>query len=320
MVEVRACGRDLRSSRLKQHANNSLGWLTRNLNEFSPTGNGRLKDLRVKALSELSLVFALLCQWRHLRASRPLKVWRTFILQHCENPEYAQMPRKRPLAAFLYLMPYFMLRSTGYRWQYYEEVLSELQRQRLFELPEVVPYRALDRAYTLWKSGFLLREPRWLSLYRGTTLDRCRGPLHLDDEAAYSITHTLFYLTDFGNRTATLPEVEIRRAADVVECLLLHYWRMGHWDLVGELLIGLNCLGVCRPQIYLAAAEAFLGAWWNSGAVPAKAAFKEEQYTLGRPGKLGRTFQACYHTTLVGVLYCTTAINRIYGTSEALRI
>ena len=60
--------------------------------------------------------------------------------------------------------------------------------------------------------------------------------VRLDDEAAYAITHTLFYLTDFGGRGAALSHRQRERAVDLVEVLLLHYWRTGRWDLVGELL------------------------------------------------------------------------------------
>ena len=260
--------RSNRYGHLQGGARRSLDWLSRNLETFSPGPGGLPDEWRVKAFGELALVYAYLQEWRHPALGEHLPVWRTFIIEHLEDPAFAQLARKRPAIAFAYLIPYLMLRATGYRSAYYEETLRLLRRGNLLRAAEVVPYRALEREHALWKSGWTRDEPRWRHLARATVLLQCDNPAAWDDEAAYSVTHTLFYLTDFGNRDAHLSASERDRAVDTVECLLLHYWRIGHWDLVGELLVNLNCLRNCGSPIYEAAARAYHAAWRDDGTVP----------------------------------------------------
>jgi hypothetical protein len=305
-----------RSNRFRQlqgRARRSLHWLSRNLEAFSPRPGGLPEDWRLKAFGELALVYAYLQEWRPPALREHLPVWRTFIIEHLEDPAFAQLARKRPAIAFAYLIPYLMLRATGYRSDYHEETLRLLRRGNLLRAAEVVPYRALEREHALWKSGWTRDEPRWRHLARATVLLQCNNPAAWDDEAAYSVTHTLFYLTDFGNRDAHLSQSERDRAVDTVECLLLHYWRIGHWDLVGELLVNLNCLRNGGSPIYEAAARAYHAAWRDDGTVPAT----QKAIRAAPVRKEADPFRLRYHPTLVAVLYCATAINTGFGRNSS---
>ncbi|MBV7326979.1 hypothetical protein KFU94_01695 [Chloroflexi bacterium TSY] len=309
---------------LQRFAVSSLEWLTRNLNFFSPWQDGRLSTTGVKAFAEFATVYGYLEEWgtgplaEYLSLSEKLPAWRAFIRQHCENPVYAEMARKRPPQGFDLLLPYLMLRATGYQSPFYEDTLTRLRRWGFPEAFEVVPYRLLDRQHLLWKSGYLHREPDWYRLYQKTVLG-CRCSLaYLDLDAAYSITHTMFYLTDFGNRPTPLKAVEVEYITEVVECLLVHYWRIGHWDLVGELLINLNCLGKCDSPFYAGAAQAFQHVWRSDGAVPADRSSEKKLQSSQILEKDDLIFRHCYHTTLVGVLYCSTALNHFGDHNEIL--
>jgi hypothetical protein len=299
----------------------SLRWLTANLEAFDPCPGGRLEEWGVKAFGELALVYACLREWDRPGLSEHLPAWRSFLVDRCEDPIFAQRARKGPATAFAYLVPYLMLRSTGYRSGCHEETLALLARRKLLRAPELVPYRLMEREHALWKSGWMRREPAWRRLARATPLLRCRSLALLDDEAAYSATHTLFYLTDFGNREADLGPVELERAADTVECLLVHYVRIGHWDLVGELLVNLHSLRRWGSPICEAAARAYHAAWRDDGTVPGT---RDEAPTKGREAGAGRgpgrrwtkaspLFRQRYHPTLVAVLYCAAALNARVG-------
>ncbi|WP_347553105.1 hypothetical protein ABFG93_21240 (plasmid) [Pseudalkalibacillus hwajinpoensis] len=290
---------------LKKYATSSIDWIDRNLERFSPIRTGDFNNSDLKSFAELTLVYALLEEWNDLHIDNHLSKWRNFILKHCEEQSYAQMVRKSPRSAFLYLLPYLMLRSTGYRSTYYEDTLDYIQRWGYFESIELVPYRSLDLQYMCWKSGYFNHEPDWYKLYRSTVLGRFRSPLSLDNDAAYSVTHTLFYLTDFGNRNTPIAASEIDHVTKLIEYLLIHYWRVGHWDLMGELLINLNCLGRNDSFIYAKASQAFQEAWRNDGGIPGMRLERD----LDREDDEEETFQNCYHTTLVGVLYCATSMN-----------
>lgn len=304
-------------ARLRRQGTASLGWITRHLDRFSPWREGRLTDRGIKALAELSVLYMYLERWearplsRRLPLTDVLPAWREFILRQCENPAYAETARKRPAQAYYLLLPYLMLRAGGHRSPYYETTVDRVRRWGYLLPTEVVPYRRLDQHYVLWKSGCLKAEPNWRGLYKKTALVRRLRLAYVDEDISYSITHTLFYLTDMGERPGPFEAGEIRRITEVVECLLFHYWRLRHWDLVGELLINLNCLDARGSSFYPGAAAAFRKACRRDGAVPADQACAEKAAT-GRPPDES-SFQLYYHTTLLNVLYCSTALNQLDG-------
>ncbi len=302
---------------LARYASKALGWLDSNLDQFSPFREGRVDSYYLKAFAEFTTAYTYLHQWEHPQVNHPSR-WRSFITQHCENSVYAQGPRKQPVVAFGYLIPYLMLRSLEYRSAYYEETLDFLRMRRYLRCVELAPYRILEREHLLWKSGYVTNEASWSQFYRATTLGQNLHPLCIDDEAAYSVTHTLFYLTDFGNRRGPFSSPEIQRIKEVVECLLLNYWRTGFWDLLGELLIGLNCLGLRESPVYEGAALAFENAWQANGSIPAKGELLSGKGRAKQEdeSETEREFRDCYHATLVGVLYCLTAMNQISRAPE----
>jgi hypothetical protein len=173
---------------------------------------------------------------------------------------------------------------------------------------EVVPHRVLDREYFLWKSGLLRREPNWLELYANTALAVAPDALHIDKDTAYAITHTLFYLSDWGRVRPPLDQAESERVAGIVDCLMVHYWRVRHWDLLGELLLNRASIHARRSHIVIAASAAFLNAWRAEGCIPGEAREIEELKKAPLSEHPAIMFRACYHTTLVGIMYCLSAL------------
>ncbi|WP_406055555.1 hypothetical protein OG462_07120 [Streptomyces sp. NBC_01077] len=57
------------------------------------------------------------------------------------------------------------------------------------------------------------------------------------------VTHTVFYLSDFGFRDPGLTEESREQALQVVERLTHHCLGLGEWDLVGKLVLAQYCLG-----------------------------------------------------------------------------
>jgi len=295
----------------------SADWITNHLQFFSAKFGADPGELNVKGLGELALTYAWMHRWsgRLESISAPINAalnrWRAFVAQECENAMFAELPRKRPAQGCFLLFAYLCLRSTGYRWSYHEETLRRMHRRGFPAASEALPYRVLDREYILWMSGWLEREPPWRSLYRRTCMGRARTAFYLDYVSAYSVTHTIFYMTDFGHRPPSFAEKELARIQDLVEYLLIHYWRLGNWDLVGELLINLECLGVAADSsIYAECSTAFQSVWLDDGALPPDAANPGVAKHSHSPLEAAALFKRHYHTTLVGALYCTMALSR----------
>jgi hypothetical protein len=310
----------------------SLRWLNSEIHGFSLPDTAKPSGASVKALSELAITYAWLVQCRN-RASplancaaleTSLELWRRFIIGECQKRPYAEAARRYPAQAFNLLVSYLALRSSGYRSTYHEETLRLVRRWGYPAVTETVPYRVLNNQYFLWKSGLTRREPSWQTLYKRTILARAHCIAYLDRDDAYSITHTLFYLTDFGNRPLPLPDSEQTRINEIIEALLVHYWRTSYWDLVGELLINLECLNMGKSVCYTGSAKAFQQAWLKNGAVPPHPIESKPDHFDPTNNEKGadedksadertKFFWRHYHTTLVGVLYCALTLSRQHG-------
>ena len=296
------------------HADRGLRWLNRNLDRFSPIDRfgGAPSITPFAELAVLVERAQSLCAGAcaaELNLPRLVRKWRAFLIRHCNDRAYAELPRRMPSGAFPLLLPYLLLRATGYRNAFHEETIHRMTDGDYDAFTELTPYRVMDREYFLWRAG-LRGEPDWPQTYAGTLLARVPNAVHIDKEAAYAITHTLFYLSDWGRCAPRLRAAEIDRVTNIVDCLIVHFWRVRHWDLLGELLLARACLPGWEPRLAAEASAAFLGAWRSEGYmlpegndIPALAGARDfEHETI--------IFQECYHTTLVGILYCLAKLER----------
>ena len=69
------------------------------------------------------------------------------------------------------------------------------------------------------------------------------APGTLNEFAAYSLTHTVFYLTRFGENPERLPAEHRRYLARWAPVWGEDYYWRQHWDLMSEMVMVLRCLG-----------------------------------------------------------------------------
>jgi len=135
--------------------------------------------------------------------------------------------------------------------------------------------------------------------------------VYVDDESAYSITHTIFYLSDFGTKSLPLDSLEVMRIQNVIESLMIHYGRIGHWDLLGELLLCIFIIGPPQRSLWQKALEAFIAIQKVDGAIPGRIDTEDEFASATIVGDEQRLFSGCYHTTIVGLILSAQIINKL---------
>jgi hypothetical protein len=298
---------------LERRAKASLEWLGRNLHQFSPFEKLDSSP-RIQPFAELAILYERLRSVpsgplaTRLELPRHLRRWRGFLLRHCEDRAYAELGRRIPSNTFALLLPYLNLRATGHRSPFHEETFERARASGVLFVAEAVPHRVLDREYFLWKSGLLSYEPDWLKLYATTALAVAPDALHVDNDTAYAFTHTLFYLSDLGRRPLPFDEAEAERVTRILDCLMVHYWRLQHWDLLGELLANRVSMPAQESRLATAASAALLNAWRPEGCILGEG-LEIKGLDKAPPAERAATiFRACYHTTLVGVIYCISAL------------
>jgi uncharacterized protein DUF6895 len=301
--------------RFEAHAARGLRWLSGNLDRFSPidkTGGAP----EITPFAELAILFERLHSSKYapfaerLGLSGHLPRWGRFIARQLNDRAYAELPRRMPAGSYNLLLPYLMLRATGYRRAFHEESLRRMTERGDGRFIELVPYRIVDREYFLWRAGVAAEEPDWARLYAETLLARIPNALHVDKEGTYAITHTLFYLTDWGRRPPPFDPEELDRVSHIVDCLAVHYWRMRHWDLLGELLLARAGLGPGESRLLSEACAAFLGAWRPEGYVLGEGVEVPGLRESPQTAHAQIIFGECYHTTLVAILFCIAVLDR----------
>ncbi|PFD99142.1 DUF6895 family protein [Bacillus thuringiensis] len=280
-----------------------LNWTIENLPMFVPENVANPENM--KEITELALMYSFINQWNDSRLKLQTIPIEEFLLDFFDDPLIVQCARKMPNHFDHYFIAYMTLRMAGHRLEKYEKALGSIQKYNYPNCSEKTPYRTLELQYMQWKAGLMEEPPDWQSIYRSTTLGLCPNPVFLSEWEVYSITHTLFYLTDFCGLTMHLPRDENQDVIKVLESLLIYYWKKADWDITGELLINMVALGRSNTSLFKTAALEFLRAWRLDGALPGP------HFSLSNEVPDQKNlFENCYHTTLIGILFCGSYIRR----------
>jgi hypothetical protein len=274
-----------------------LTWITERLDLFVP--EDPCEPEQIKETAELSILCGALTEWSLDLPPRSLGSIHAHLVNFLSDPKLAEWVRKLPSFYSPYIVAYLPLRAVGVRIPTLEAALPKLHGRGYPAALETTPYRELELRYLVWKAGLSRRPPTHGTVHRRSSLYRCRNPIYFSMDEVYSVTHTLFYLTDFVGGDCGLSASEKSRATAVVEALLAHYVRKFDWDMTSELLLNMVGLECSRTPLFSAAFQAVSKAWRSDGALPGPA-FS----SLAEDATRKQIFQRCYHTTLVGLLMC----------------
>ncbi len=272
-------------------------WLVENRQRFWPADIANPET--AKEIGELAILYAQSVGSQAMKEDHDIKTIGTFLKDFFSLPEIAHLARRRPGYHSAYIIPYLFLRSADLRIKDYEETVQSLAAAGYPEACETMPFRSMELHYATWKAKLSEDRPGCEGIYHATTLAMCKNPIYLVNWEVYSITHSLFYLTDFFGPPARISEPDRQRFGDMLEALMVHYWRKSNWDLTGELLINLLSLDFAQRPAFVRCSQAFMQAWRSDGTLPGpsfnlQAEHIDDEYV----------FRNSYHTTLVGLIFC----------------
>ncbi|MEU7281095.1 hypothetical protein AB0A69_20255 [Streptomyces sp. NPDC045431] len=194
---------------------------------------------------------------------------------------------------------YLPFRELGYRQPEMEEWVRLNHRLGSWTARELQPVRRLGLSACERRFGLLPGMEEGEALAR-TWLGNTPEPWTVEARTGYDITHTVFHLTDWGERPDGLPP-RIAAYLDTWLPVWLDDWLdLRRWDLLGELLVVDACLP--SPTLDAAAWEGFAAAQQPDGAMPAVREMPE-----GDPDDV---FDVVYHSTLVAAFASVLATSR----------
>ncbi|APE19994.1 MULTISPECIES: DUF6895 family protein [Streptomyces] len=307
-------------SPLEQLSARALDWLGAHLDFFDPFSSSGRSAPHGKAKAALEL--ALLCH----RAARPdagpdpLGGATALVRKLWQDPDFPGLFDELPAYASTYGLIYAALAPDG--------IDDTLCRDRLALLPPEFlapegksPYQRVEIRYYAEKAGVRHGIEPYAALVPQSPLVAFRaagsGAAHTeagsrggapgpDDGAplatprAYALTHTAFYLGDFGRTDPRLDADTLERARELVRVTLLHCVEHDRWDLAAELVLAQFILGTdpLSTPSGAAAVDCLLRAQRSDGAIPGRSAELEAPPSASA----GEFFGKAYHTTLVTAL------------------
>ncbi|WTG93944.1 hypothetical protein OH807_36350 [Kitasatospora sp. NBC_01560] len=292
----------------------ALGWLERNLDRFDPyaPGPGPTGHETPYAPAKAALELALLQHcWARLDTGGDPRLGRVSARVRAiwQHPDFPRLVTADPRCAAYYGLVYAALAPDGIDDRPCRAVLAGLAADDLSPRGRS-PYQRLELRYYADKAGVrhtVEPYPELLARNVLVTLPAeaagrapAPGEPPVTVPEAYAVTHSGFYLSDFGRTGAGLSADALTDVAELIRRLLEHCVRRDWWDLAAELLMTQACLGLepLRTPWGRAAVGCLARAQQSDGAIPGRSAGTRVTPADGA----GAFFAKAYHTTLVTAL------------------
>lgn len=277
-------------------------WLIKNLKYFDPKKDSKIANdkYRVKAFTELIFIQNMFYPKRIFK-DKNQNIINKFVLESIKNFSYYEYVLKNPeMLSLLPTVIEFLLNHKSYQFKDYQKV-KKLIALNYDTLIDRTAFRKLDLIYSFGKIGIITNLGSLDSVYSSTLLAKAGNSFYYSNIDAYSITHTIFYMTDMGRKENL--SLQSKEILDLLLKLIELFLLKDNMDILAELLICVKMLNF-RPtdeQKYLL-------------NLAVKVLMKHQQSTgmfLG-PGinsavryNAEKNFRLNYHTTMVamGALY-----------------
>jgi|GEM_PF-2273562 hypothetical protein len=179
--------------------------------------------------------------------------------------------------------------------QHIDKLAQKTFKDRVIQVEKTV-FRLLDIKYSLDVIGIKTNLPSYQEFYEQTVLGKDLPLVYSTIDSMYSITHTIFYLTDMGNDY--LLDEDIPDISFILRSLIGNRIIEKDLDILGELLIGAFLLDISGnfEALMNKGIETILNSQKQNGSFPAP---NEYEYSSSY-----EEFRNNYHTTCVclGVL------------------
>ncbi|MFG2332640.1 DUF6895 family protein [Streptomyces sp. NPDC048604] len=238
----------------------------------SPAGRAELPVTpRVKALLQL----ALLCHYAARTEPEGFLPTAATAVVHTawERPGFPRLLTLDPRYAPQFLLMHAALAPAGTAAEERLAALDRLTADGFLTSRRKSPYLHLETRFYAELARFPHRLAPYPELYAAGALAGAER-LPVAELDVCNVTHTVFYLCDFGLRDPGLTEPQRRSALRVVGRLTEHCVRRGEWDLTAKLVLAQHCLGAdpLRTASGASAVRLLAGVQSPDGAIPGRSA------------------------------------------------
>jgi hypothetical protein len=308
MIEARSTELSSRDT-YDAFARRALAWLDARVRHFwfPKPHAGSLLPL-VKPIGELAMLCDLLLRFpRGSPYHERGRVWLERAWAELEEGRFlANLVTRRPDMIYR-VSTYLPFYRHGYRSKAIERTARLALRSRGIVALEYFGWPGLEIAVSLAELR-IKAPPRWTipNAFRQTWLYARPEPNSITETSAYSLTHSVFYLTRFGKQPERLPPVHRRYVARWAPVWAEYYRRRRHWDLMSEMVMALRCIGEDDDRAF---ASCLSEAQDDAGRVPGPSGDgRHLDPRCTDPERIH--FLENYHPTLVGLMTALLSLER----------
>ncbi|MCF3182347.1 hypothetical protein IPZ70_20700 [Streptomyces polychromogenes] len=298
------------SAPLERLAAGALGWLDANLDHFDPFSEHAQPTVLAKAKAALELALLCHCASRLPDPSQALDGARALVGKLWQDPDLPALFAEVPGYASAYALIYAALAPDATDSGPVRATLDGLDPEFLSPRGKSA-YQRIEIRHYADKAGVRHTVEPYAELLPLSPLVAYRAAGPADDAAsqdgapltepqAYALTHTAFYLGDFGRTAPGLDQQALAHARDLADRMLRHCVAHERWDLAAELVLTQYVLGSepLETPSGAAAVECLVRAQRPDGALPGRSA----ALAAHPSATAGEFFAKAYHTTLVTAL------------------
>lgn len=285
--------------------NTAMDWVINNLEYFDLQHNiSNSFRWHLKTYVELVFLSNYLIRtslWKH---DSRLDIIIDFIKDTWEKSNLTELIHRDPdgLAGLAILAEF--AREINYQDNSLSFTLEKFRRFNYIELLKKIPFRMMDLKYSLERAGIESNLPSYKSLYNQTVAGKRASIPYMSTMDIYSVTHTIFYLTDMGNRPIEqiLTTKEKLYLQKLVLQLLSVSLRQKNLDTAGELIMCCRFLDISKEN---ESNRLLFQTFWDllkysqmaEGSIPSPTYQpNNEEYSESENEYI---FKHCYHSTLV---------------------
>jgi hypothetical protein len=290
--------------------NKAINWIYKNLNNFSRLLDDNDLQFHLKILGELSVLSSFF-RFKYTYENYKINKIQKFVQKRFDNDVYiAEIIRNPRLSLFSASTLYSYLKSETFKMEKLEYSLNVAFNLMSPILSQLSRARIMDLCYSFNRIGLSHNLPTLVSLFKKTILHREFNIVLLNESEVYSITHILFYLTNFGLKKL---EKDLQNKIPfinwIISILLGKYLCERNWDLVAELLICCQCLNFYPNFLYSTAWKNLISVQNKDGSIPFSSVVKKKTDTINKDLELYNV-KRNYHSTLVSILASLTSTHK----------
>lgn len=295
----RAAATDLRPA-VRTAEKHALDWVQRSLPSFDPHtyADADKFEFAVKMLAELAFVCS------RFSACNDASVVQ--VVGDIHKTAFERMFGRAGLQSFLLqnlsTLPgfsiYASLRECGHDDPQFFRKLESCCRQSNLVRGEYAPALFMDLAHSVVRCGLPWIGPSLATLFERSQLASLPDWPSLKDPDYYTVTHAIFFLTDFGRHPERIPDDVRAHFADGLDDMMFLFAARGHWDLLGEVLLCGIYLGLDETASRSAFLALLLSAQEADGSFTCSVGTKSKD----EKADAWSQFLDKYHTTLVALL------------------